>query len=145
MTPLRPLALAVLLPAAIAFVPDAALASSAPSSTTAATALPLVAPDTTFKPEGRYALDLSVGGQALAMTFTAEKKPDGTYSGLFKHDEMGEFTTTSFKVEGRKLLLSIETPGGPAKVELTVNADNTVEGAWGMEGDGSKIAGKKVS
>lgn len=105
----------------------------------------LAAPDTTFKPEGNYTIDVAVGGQIMVMTFVVEKKADGTFSGLFKHAEMGEFATTSFKVEGRTMSMGIMTPGGAATVTLTVNKENAVEGEWSMQGDGSKILGKKTS
>lgn len=105
----------------------------------------LAAPDTTFKPEGNYTIDVAVGGQIMVMTFVVEKKADGTFSGLFKHAEMGEFATTSFKVEGRTMSMGIMTPGGAATVTLTVSKENAVEGEWSMQGDGSKILGKKTS
>ena len=103
------------------------------------------APDTTFKPEGNYTIDVAVGGQVMVMTFVVGKKADGSFSGLFKHAEMGEFATTSFKVEGRTMLMGIMTPGGAATVTLTVTKENAVEGEWSMQGDGSKILGKKTS
>jgi hypothetical protein len=105
----------------------------------------LAAPDTTFKPEGNYTIDVAVGGQVMVMTFVVVKKSDGSFSGLFKHAEMGEFATTSFKVEGRTMSMGIMTPGGAAMVTLTVNKENAVEGEWSMQGDGSKILGKKTS
>lgn len=105
----------------------------------------LAAPDTTFKPEGNYTIDVAVGGQIMVMTFVVEKKADGTFSGLFKHAEMGEFATTNFKVEGRTMSMGIMTPGGAATVTLTVSKENAVEGEWSMQGDGSKILGKKTS
>jgi len=132
----------------VAFI--AALAAAAAVVPSVAAAAPVTTPasvvaDTTFNPVGSYALSVSVAGEAMTMAFTVEKKVDGSFTGLFKHDAMGEFATTSFKVEGRTMKLSIETPGGPANIEMTVAEDNTVTGAWGMQGDGSKIAGKKVS
>jgi hypothetical protein len=139
MSSIRRFALAALLPAIVALVPGSAAAASA---TTAATG---VAQDTTFKPDGSYTLDVAVGGQALTMTFVVEKKTDGSFVGVFKHAEMGEFATTSFKVEGRKMSMGIVTPGGPATVTLMVNKENVVDGEWAMEGDGSKISGKKAS
>jgi hypothetical protein len=139
---MRRFAFAVLFPAAAALSTNTAAAEPViPSSATVAPA----AQDTTFKAEGSYSLNVAVGGQAMAMTFVAEKKADGTLTGVFRHAEMGEFTTTSFKVEGRKLAISIETPGGTAMILMAVQPDNTVEGEWSMAGDGSKISGKKTS
>jgi hypothetical protein len=105
----------------------------------------VAAPDTTFKPEGSYTIDVAVGGQVMVMIFVVEKKADGSYGGLFKHAEMGEFAATSFKVEGRTMSMGIMTPGGAATVTLTVTKENVVEGEWSMQGDGSKILGKKTS
>lgn len=139
MSVIRRLALTAVLPAIVALVPGSASATSVVTSTTG------VAQDTTFKPDGSYTLDVVVGGQAMNMSFVVEKKSDGTFAGLFKHAEMGEFATTSFKVEGRKMSMGIVTPGGPATVTLTVNKENAVEGEWAMEGDGSRITGKKSS
>lgn len=101
--------------------------------------------DTTFNAEGTYTLSVAVGGQAMTMTFTVARKPDGTLGGVFKHEEMGSYSTTGFKVDGRRMTMSIETEGGPAMIVLQVNAEQVVEGEWSMAGDGSKISGKKVS
>ena len=139
MSPIRRFVLAALLPVAVVLLPDSAAAATTTLSA------PRPAQDTTFKPDGSYALDLAVGGQAMSMTFTVEKKMDGSFAGVFKHAEMGEFATTSFKVEGRKISMGIVTPGGPATVTLTVNKENVVDGEWAMEGDGSRISGKKSS
>lgn len=139
MTRIRRFAIVAVLPVSLAMLPNSARAAHV-----AATAS-FVAQDTTFKPDGSYTIDVAVGGQAMTMTFVVEKKSDGTYSGVFKHVELGEIPTTSFKVEGRKISMEIVTPGGPGKVTLTVNKENVVEGEWAMEGDGSKISGKKAS
>ena len=101
--------------------------------------------DTTFTPEGSYTLDVTIEGEAFKMAFTVAKKPDGTWGGLFKNDDIGDYPTKSFKLEGRTMTMTIETPGGPAMIVLTVKADQTVEGEWSGAGDGSKITGKKVS
>jgi len=131
----------------LAMIPLISLLLSEAKVTTGHTPLgtALAAPDTTFKPEGDYTIDVAVGGQVMVMTFVVEKKADGSFSGLFKHAEMGEFATTSFKVEGRTMSMGIMTPGGPATVTLTVTKENAVEGEWSMQGDGSKILGKKTS
>ncbi len=139
MSPIHRFVLAAFLPAAVALLPDSAAAASPTISA------PRTAQDTTFKPDGSYTIDVAVGGQALTMTFVVEKKTDGSFAGVFKHAEMGEFATTSFKVEGRKMSMGIVTPGGPATVTLTVNKENVVDGEWAMEGDGSRISGKKAS
>lgn len=141
MTHLRRAAIVALLPVTIAILPN--IASAASRAATPIT--DHAAQDTTFTPSGNYTLELAVGGQAMTMTFTVEKKPDGTLAGVFKQAEMGEFPTTSFKVEGRKMVVEVVTPGGPATVTLTVSKDNTVDGAWSMESDGSKVSGKKTS
>jgi len=139
MSPTRCLALAALLPILAALLPHSAAASSVIVSASR------IAQDTTFRAEGGYTIDVAVGGQAMTMTFVVEKKSDGTYSGVFKHAELGEIPTSSFKVEGRKMSMGIVTPGGPGTVTLTVNKENVVEGEWAMEGDGSRITGKKSS
>lgn len=139
MSPIRRIALTALLPAIVALLPGSASATSVTPDT------PCAAQDTTFRPDGSYTIDVAVGGQAMTMTFVVEKKSDGTYTGVFKHVELGEIPTTNFKVEGRKLSMGIVTPGGPGTVTLTVNKENVVEGEWAMEGDGSKISGKKAS
>jgi hypothetical protein len=101
--------------------------------------------DTTFNAEGSYSLTLTVGGQAMSMTFTVAKKADGTLAGVFRNAELGDLPTTGIKVEGRTMTIGVESPAGPANVTLTVKADNTVEGEWSMAGDGSKVSGKKDS
>lgn len=141
MTHLRRFAIVALLPVTIAILPNVAGAASRASTPSAER----VAQDTTFTPTGNYTLELAVGGQAMTMTFTVEKKPDGTLAGVFKQAELGEIPTTSFKVEGRKMVMEVVTPGGPGTVMLSVSKDNTVDGAWSMEGDGSKVSGKKTS
>ncbi len=140
MTDIRRFAALVLLPVAIATFPQ--IASAAPLGTTPRA--DRVAQDTTFTPNGNYTLELAVGGQAMTMSLTVEKKSDGSFTGLFKHAEIGEIPSTSFKVDGRKMVMEIVTPGGAGTVTLTVSKENTVDGAWSMEGDGSKIAGKKT-
>lgn len=141
MIPSHRLSLAALLP--VAFALSATVATAMPTPP-AAVGEARVAQDTTFKPEGRYDLNVAVEGQPMVMSFVVEKKADGTFVGVFRHSEMGEFGSTSFKVEGRKLTVGIETPGGPAMVVMTVQSDNAVEGEWSMAGDGSKISGKKT-
>jgi hypothetical protein len=140
MTPNRRFSTIVLLSAAIATLPQIASAASFGATPPFARAVQ----DTTFTPSGSYTLDLAVGGQAMTMALTVEKKSDGSFAGLFKHAELGEFATTSFKVDGRKMVMEIVTPGGAGSVMLTVSKENTVEGAWSMEGDGSKVSGKKT-
>ncbi len=130
----------VLLSATIATLPQ--IASAASFIETRGTNR--AAQDTTFAPNGNYTLDLAVGGQAMTMTLTVEKKSDGSFAGLFKHAELGEFATTSFKVDGRNIVMEIVTPGGAGTVTLAVSKENTVDGAWSMEGDGSKVSGKKT-
>lgn len=144
MTSIRRFAAVALVPVAIALLPVVAGAEVRDGgSELVSERLSRTSQDTTFTPVGSYSLDVAVGGQAMSMTFVAAKKEDGTIGGVFKHAEMGEFPTTSFKVEGRKLTMEIVTPGGPATVTLTVNKENVVEGEWSMQGDGSKISGKK--
>jgi hypothetical protein len=142
MTSFRRLSIAGLLPVALAVVASVAVAEPTPSPIASVTP---AAQDTTFKPEGSYELNVAVEGQGLVMTFVATKQPDGSYAGVFRHTELGEFGTTSFKVEQRTLTITLETPGGPAKVVMTVAKDGTVSGEWGSAGDGSKISGKKTS
>lgn len=132
-------ALAATAALALVALPQVAAAESAPTSPLAITA------DTTFNAEGNYTLTVTVGGQAMTMTFTVARKPDGSLGGVFKHEEMGSYSTTSFKVDGRRMSMTIETEGGPAMIVLQVNAEQAVEGEWSMAGDGSKISGKKVS
>lgn len=134
--------LAGVLSVAVLLLTQVAAAESVTTSVTAAT---LATQDTTFTPAGSYELNVAVEGQGMVMTFVVEKKADGTFAGTFRHAEMGEFSTTSFKADGRQLTMSIETPGGPANIVMTVQADNTVTGEWSMTGDGSKITGKKIS
>ncbi len=141
MTSFRRFAFVALLPVLLASLSREALASNV--AATRITPNP-GAQDTTFMADGSYTLELAVGGQTVSMTFTVEKKPDGSFVGLFKHPEIGEFPTTSFRVDGRKLSMDIVTPGGPAAVTLTVNNESAVEGEWSMQGDGSKISGKKT-
>ncbi len=138
---MRRLAIATLVPVVLALTSREAAAAPLPATNTVVR----VAADTAFKPEGSYSLNLTIEGQPTAMSFTVDKKADGTYFGVFKHAEMGDFATTSFKLEGRKMTVTVETPGGPASVMLTVAADNTVDGEWTMTGDGSKVSGKKNS
>lgn len=140
MTTIRRFAIASLLPMAIALLPDTAAAS-----VRMPTASARAAQDTTFKPEGTYTVDVAVGGQSVTMSFVVAKKADGSLGGVFKHAEIGEFATTDFKVEGRKMWMGIVTPGGPATITMNVAKDNVVEGEWSMAGDGSKISGKKSS
>ena len=141
MVPFVRLPFAALLPVAFALAVNVAAAEPTPA---AGIREARAAQDTTFKPEGRYDLNVAVEGQPMVMSFVVEKKADGTFAGVFRHSEMGEFGSTSFKVEGRKLTVGIETPGGPAMVVMTVQPDNAVEGEWSMSGDGSKISGKKT-
>lgn len=139
MTSLHKFAAFVLLPVGIAVAP--CVAGASPVSGTGAALS--VTTDTTFNPSGSYTLDLSVGGQAVTMNFSVQKKADGSFEGVFKHEQIGVLPTTSFKVDGRKLTMSVVTEGGPATITLTVNKESIVEGEWHMEGDGSKISGKK--
>lgn len=136
---MRRLVIAALVSAAIASLPREAVAAPVNAAVVATVR------DTTFKPEGSYTLNMAIEGNPIVMAFTVDKKADGTYIGVFKHSEMGDFATTSFKLDGRKMTVTVETPGGPASVTLNVAADNTVDGEWTMTGDGSKIAGKKNS
>lgn len=138
---MRRIAFAALLPVLMAVMPRSAAAAPTISVAPAAH----VVSDTAFKAEGNYTLTLTVDGQAMTMALVVEKKADGTFSGVFRNAELGDIPSTSFKLEGRTMTIGVQTPGGPAGVTLTVKPDNTVEGEWGMAGDGSKISGKKES
>jgi hypothetical protein len=138
---MRRLLLAALVPVLVTVV--ARQASAAPVVPVSAITRPVA--DTTFKPEGSYSLNLTVSGEAMSMTFTVEKKADGTFAGVFRNAELGDLPTTGIKVEGRTLTIGVQSPVGPAQVTLTVKSDNAVEGEWSMAGDGSKVAGKKDS
>ncbi len=145
MTSLTSLSLLLLWPALVA-LPKANESANqwSPNHSAVGASAAAARQDTTFKPTGTYQLDLAVGGQPISMMFTVEKKSDGALSGVFKSEALGEIPTTSFRLEGRKMLIEVLTDGGPASVTLSVNKENAVEGEWTMQGDGSKISGKKA-
>lgn len=140
---MRQLIIAASLTIAVVSLPREAF--GAPGAVSAVAPVLAAVPDTTFKPEGSYTLNMAIGGQPLVMAFTVEKKADGTFAGIFRSSEIGDYPTTSFKLDGRTMTVTVEAPDGTATVKLTVGADNAVEGEWSMAGDGSKIAGKKNS
>lgn len=96
-------------------------------------------------PVGHYTVSTVVQGQAADFEMTVEKKDDGSIGGTISNPGFGTSIISSLTVEGRTLKLVLATPQGvEAVMELTVAADNTVDGNWSMQGDGGKVTGKKV-
>lgn len=96
-------------------------------------------------PVGKYAVSTVVQGQSADFELVIEKKDDGTYTGTLANPNFGTSTIAQLKVEGRTMKMIIATPQGvEAQAELTLAADNTVEGSWSMQGDGGKMTGKKL-
>lgn len=120
------LALALVLPAA----------SRAQSETTPAA--PAV------DPVGRYTVSTVVQGQAADFEMIIEKKEDGSYGGTLSNPEFGTSIISSLRVEGRTMKIVLATPQGvEALAEITLMADNTLDGSWSMQGDGGKMTGAK--
>ncbi len=96
-------------------------------------------------PVGKYAVQAVVQGQAADFDLVIEKKDDGTYGGTLTNPNYGQSVIASLKIEGRTLKIVLATPQGvEAVAELTLAADNTLDGSWSMQGDGGKMTGKKV-
>ncbi|MHB1312345.1 MAG: hypothetical protein ACYC3L_10030 [Gemmatimonadaceae bacterium] len=97
-------------------------------------------------PVGKYTVSAVVQGQAADFDMTVEKKEDGSFTGSLANPNFGTSVISSLKVEGRKLTLVLATPQGvEAVMELTLAADNSIDGNWSMQGDGGKVTGKKSS
>ena len=95
-------------------------------------------------PVGKYAASVVVQGQPADFELVIEKKEDGSLGGTMSNPNYGTSVISSLKVEGRTVKMVIATPQGvAANIEFTLLEDNTVDGAWSMEGDGGKVTGKK--
>ena len=97
-----------------------------------------------FDPVGKYTVSAVVQGQAADFEMSVEKKDDGSLGGTLASPSYGTSVISSLKVEGRTLKLVLATPQGvEAVMELTIAADNSIDGSWSMQGDGGKVTGKK--
>ncbi len=95
-------------------------------------------------PVGKYTVSAVVQGQPADFEMSVEKKEDGSFGGTLSNPNFGTSVISQLKVEGRTLKLVLATPQGTeATMELTVAADNTLDGNWSMQGDGGKVTGKK--
>jgi len=96
-------------------------------------------------PVGKYTVSAVVQGQAADFDMVVEKKEDGSFGGTLSNPAYGTSTISSLKIDGRTIKLVLATPQGvEAVMELTVAADNSIDGNWSMQGDGGKVTGKKV-
>jgi hypothetical protein len=96
-------------------------------------------------PVGKYAVQAVVQGQAADFDLVIEKKDDGTYGGTLTNPNYGQSVIASLKIDGRTLKIVLATPQGvEAVAELTLAADNTLDGSWSMQGDGGKMTGKRI-
>lgn len=95
-------------------------------------------------PVGKYTVSTVVQGRDEDFEIVVVKREDGSYGGAMSNPNFGEMAIASLKVEGRTMRLVTATPdGAEVLIEMTLNADNTVEGSWSMQGDGGKVTGKK--
>jgi len=96
-------------------------------------------------PVGKYSVQAVVQGQAADFDLVIEKKEDGSYGGTLTNPNYGQSIIASLKIDGRTLKIVLATPQGvEAVAELTLAADNTLDGSWSMQGDGGKMTGKKI-
>lgn len=95
-------------------------------------------------PVGKYTVQAVVQGQAADFELVIEKKDDGSFGGTLSNPMYGQSIIASLKVEGRTMKMVLATPQGiEATAEVTLAADNTLDGSWSMQGDGGKMTGKK--
>lgn len=101
------------------------------------------APKPAFDPAGFYEMQISFGGQSMAVTMELYKA-NGAWAGTAGSATTGMANVTAVTVEGRNVRVSLNGDGTPYTVNITVKEDNTVTGKWEGNGDGSPLTGKKT-
>jgi hypothetical protein len=129
-------------------------APTAPPAAPPAAAPPTVAPPVTraappdsvvaFDPAGTYELQLTFSGGSLPVTLELWQE-NGQWRGWGGNSQVGSADLSDLRINGRSLRITLVAQNGPTFVmDLTVKADQTVEGSWSGGGDGSSISGRKT-
>jgi hypothetical protein len=97
-----------------------------------------------FDAAGFYEMTITFGGEPLAVTLELIKDKDG-WRGSGGNPDIGMAAVTNVTQEARTVRVTLVAQDGPTfLITMTVKADNTVEGKWEGNGDGSAIKGKKT-
>ncbi len=94
-------------------------------------------------PVGTYTLYITAQGNAMTTTTRIDKKADGTYGGTLTADGIPPLPVNWVTVTGKSVKMGITSPdGGEAIMDLVVSGED-ITGSWSMNGDGSRLTGKK--
>jgi len=94
-------------------------------------------------PVGTYVIYLTAQGNAMTLTHKIEKKADGTFGGSVTGEGIPALPINSVKVTGKTMRVSVTAPDGSEAIMTMVLDGDQVTGEWAMNGDGSKLTGKK--
>ena len=101
------------------------------------------APAGAVDPSGRWTLVLSAQGQTFEVVLELVRLPAGGYGGSLSSQAFPTIPITKGTFEGKRLSLSFPVPtGGEGTMFLDIDG-SSAEGEWAMQGDGSKVSGKK--
>jgi hypothetical protein len=94
-------------------------------------------------PVGTYVIYLTAQGNAMTLIHKIEKKADGTFGGSVTGEGIPALPINSVKVTGKTMRVSVTAPDGTEAIMTMVLDGDQVTGEWSMNGDGSKLTGKK--
>jgi hypothetical protein len=101
------------------------------------------APAGAVDPVGRWTLALSAQGQSFEVVLELVKLPAGGYGGSLSSDAFPTIPISKGILEGKRLTLTFPVPtGGDGSMFLDIDGD-VAAGEWAMQGDGSKVSGKR--
>ena len=114
------------------------------------TALPEPTPSATipapeagaFDPVGRWNLLFDIQGQNLEVVMELVKLAEGGYSGTLS-SQMGTAPITKATLEGKKMSVTFDAPGGGVGSMSLLFDGTTVSGDWSASGMGSKVSGSR--
>ncbi len=101
------------------------------------------APSGEIDPTGKWTLALSAQGQSFEVILQLVKLPDGGYGGTMSSDVFPTIPISKASLAGKRLSMTFPVPtGGDGSMYLDIDGA-VAEGEWAMQGDGSRVSGKK--
>ncbi len=95
-----------------------------------------------FDPAGRWNLVFDIQGQNLEVVMELVKAPDGSYGGSLS-SQMGVAPITKATLDGKKMSVTFDAPGGGAGSMTLLFDGRTVTGDWSASGMGSTVSGSR--
>ncbi len=101
------------------------------------------APVGELDPTGKWTLALSAQGQSFEVILQLVRLPDGGFGGTLSSDAFPTIPIAKAELVGKRLTMSFPVPtGGDGSMYLDIDGA-VAEGEWAMQGDGSRVSGKK--